>query len=822
MYTVPTTDLPMEVALPELRQALVRQPSAVLEAPPGAGKTTLVPLHLLAEPWLAGQRILMLEPRRLAARAAATRMAQLLGEEVGGTVGYAMRFDRRISRHTRIEVVTEGLLTRRLQRDPALEPYGLVIFDEFHERSLDADLGLALCLEVQGSLRPDLRLLVMSATLDGTGLARHLGDAPLVRSEGRQFPVQVEYMGSDPAEPLELRMLRAVEHGLGAASGDLLVFLPGAAEIRRTANLLEARLRHPGLRICPLYGNLSRVEQDAALHPAVSGQRKIVLATNIAETSLTIEGIAVVIDAGLERRTRFSARTGMSRLVTVPISRASAEQRRGRAGRLGPGLCLRLWSVEDDRGRPAHRPAEIEEADLAPLALELAAWGVREPGRLGLPTQPPSGHYAQAQRLLRELEAVDADGAINAHGRAMAELPLHPRLAHMVLRAQRHGMSGTAVAVAALLSGRDPDRDRTDVDLARRLDMLRPGSEGERIRAQLMRGIKEKIGPLRTEEVGAVTGLAFPDRLGQARGGGRGTFRLANGRGAVLDPIDPLARQSWLAVAELEDTGAEARIRLAAPITPSQLEELHGERFTTEDEVWFDPREEAVVARRVVRLGTLVIKSQEDVKVDPERIVSVLCDTLGAQGIDRLPWTDAARQLQARVALLRRTEPERWPDLGDAALLEGRHEWLGPHLTGMRRWSQVAAIDLRAILLARLDHATRQALDRLAPTHLDVPSGRAIPVDYTSDRPVLAVKLQEMFGALQTPTINSGRTKVILQLLSPARQPVAITQDLAGFWATGYALVRKELRGRYPKHPWPEDPLLAPPTHRTRKASGAR
>jgi len=392
----------------------------------------------------------------------------------------------------------------------------------------------------------------------------------------------------------------------------------------------------------------------------------------------------------------------------------------------------------------------------------------------------------------------------------------------MVLRAGRHGMAGTAVAVAALLSGRDPDRDRTDVDLARRLDLMQPASEGDRIRAQLARSLKEKPGPVRAEEVGAVIGLAFPDRLAQARGGAKGKFRLANGRGAVLDPIDPLAGHSWLAVAELEDSGAEARIRLAAPTTLSQLEELHGERFTSEDEVSFDPREEAVVARRVVRLGNLTIKSTVDANVAPDRIAAVLGDAVRAQGMDRLPWTNAARQLQARVALVRRAEPDRWPDLSDAALLERLHEWLGPHLTGMRRRSQVAAIDLRAALLAWLDHASRQTLDRLAPTHLDVPSGRVIPVDYTSDPPVLAVKLQEMFGALQTPTVNGGRTKLTLQLLSPARHPVAVTQDLAGFWATGYAGVRKELRGRYPKHPWPEDPLLAPPTHRTRKAGGVR
>ena len=486
MPAPPVTGLPIEAVLPALREALAGCASAVVEAPPGAGKTTVVPLHLLAEPWLAGRRILMLEPRRLAARAAAARMSELLKEEIGRTVGYAVRFERRMSDETRIEVVTEGLLTRYLQRDPALEAYGCVIFDEFHERSLDADLGLALCLEVQESLRPDLKLVVMSATLDGAAMADVLGSAPVVRSEGRLFPVRVEHLGSDPAEPLELRAARAVELALGASAGSVLAFLPGAREIRRTAALLAARLGSAGPPVHPLYGDLARGEQDAAIRP---GGRKVVLATNIAETSLTIEGVSVVIDGGLERRARFAPRTGMSRLVTVPISRASAEQRKGRAGRLGPGVCYRLWSIEEDRGRPAQRPAEIEEADLAPLALELAAWGVREPAALRLPTQPPAGPFAQACALLQELGALDRGGSITPHGRAMAELPLHPRLAHMCLSARAHGIAGTAFAVAALLSGRDPDRDRSDADLARRLELMHAGSESERVRRQLGRAL---------------------------------------------------------------------------------------------------------------------------------------------------------------------------------------------------------------------------------------------------------------------------------------------------------------------------------------------
>ncbi len=816
MPVPPVTGLPIEAVLPAIRAVLATRGSAVVEAPPGAGKTTLVPLHLLAEPWLAGRRILMLEPRRLAARAAAARMSELLGEEIGGTVGYAVRFERRTSDETRIEVVTEGLLTRYLQRDPALEAYGCVIFDEFHERSLDADLGLAFCLEVQESLRPDLKLVVMSATLDGAAMADVLGSAPVVRSEGRLFPVRVEHLGGDPAEPLELRAARAVELALGASPGSVLAFLPGAREIRRTAALLAARLGPAGPPVYPLYGDLSRGEQDAAIRP---GARKVVLATNIAETSLTIEGVSAVIDGGLERRARFAPRTGMSRLITVPISRASAEQRKGRAGRLGPGLCYRLWSIEEDRGRPAQRPAEIDEADLAPLALELAAWGVREPAALRLPTQPPAGPFAQARTLLQELGALDGDSLITAHGRAMAELPLHPRLAHMVLRAQAHGMAGTAVAVAALLSGRDPDRDRSDADLARRLDLMRSGSEGDRVRRQLGRALGGVAGVARANEVGAVASLAFPDRLAQARLGGVGTFRLANGRGARLDPADPLAREAWLAVADLEDAGAEARIRLAAALGFAELEALHGDRFIDEAEIRFEPREEAVVARRVVRLGALVIKEQPSSDADPGRIAEVLAEAVRVRGLDRLPWSELARQLQARVALLRRVDPDAWPDLSDAGLLNSFADWLGPELFGLRRLSEVAGLDLHAILLHRLDHPQRQALDRLAPAQLAVPSGRRLAVDYTADPPVLAVKLQELFGMAATPTVNGGRTLVTLRMLSPAQRPVAVTADLAGFWRTGYPAVRKELRGRYPKHPWPEDPLTAPASHRARAAA---
>ena len=807
----PPTGLPVEAVLPELCRALAAGSAAVLEAPPGAGKTTLVPLHLLGEPWLGGRRVLMLEPRRLAARAAAARMAELLGERVGQTIGYAMRFDRRIGPTTRIEVVTEGMLVRYLQRDPALEAYGAVVFDEFHERSLDADLGLALCLEVQETLRPDLRLLAMSATLDGAAIARHLGSAPLVRSDGRLFPVRVEHLGGDDGEPLELKVARGVELALGAVAGSILVFLPGAREIRRALDLLAARI--PGTPVFPLYGDLSRSAQDAALRSG--GPRRIVLATNIAETSLTIEGVAVVVDSGLERRQRFSARTGMSRLVTVPIARSSAEQRAGRAGRPGPGLCLRLWSAEEERGRVAQRPAEIEEADLAPLALELAAWGVRDPALLRLPTQPPAGPFAAARTLLQDLGALDAEGGVTAHGRAMAELPLHPRLAHMVLAARAHGLAATALAAAALLGTRDAERG--DADLARRLGELR-GGEAERVRRQLARALGEPGGELHAERLGAVLSLAFPDRLAQARPGTRGAFRLANGRGARLDPGDPLAGAAWLAVAELDDAGPEARIRLAAAVDQVEVEDLHRGRIASFEEVRFDPREDAVVARRAVRLGALTLREQA-LSPSPTVLGEALCAGIRLRGLGRLPWTTGARQLQARVALLRRRDAAGWPELADEALLAELQEWLAPYLAGRRRLDDLGGLDLEAILAARLTHAQRVALAKRAPERLTVPSGRSHAIDYTADPPVLGVKLQELFGLTTTPAVDEGRVTLVLHLLSPAQRPLAVTGDLAGFWATGYPAVRRELRGRYPKHPWPEDPLAAPPTHRAGRAA---
>lgn len=820
----PLPDLPVVEALPAVEAALAGHGTCVLEAPPGAGKTTLVPLRLLDAPWLAGQGALMLEPRRLAARAAAARIAQLLGEQVGETAGYAVRFERRDGPRTRLLVVTEGLLVRRLQADPGLDGVGLVVFDEFHERSLDGDLGLALCLEVRAQLRPDLRLLVMSATLDGARVAALLGGAPVVRSAGRQFPVEVEHPGLDPALPLEERVARAVRLGLGRTGGGVLAFLPGGREIEQTWSILE---RGPpvGANVLPLYGELPRAAQDAATAPPVPGVRKVVLSTNIAETSLTIEGIACVVDGGLERRPRFSARTGMGRLVTVPVSRASAEQRRGRAGRLGPGLCLRLWGVEEDRALAPHRPPEIEEADLAPLALELAAWGVADPGRLAWLDPPPAGAFARARELLAELGALGegADAGVTQHGRAMAGLPLHPRLAHMLLRGRDLGLGGTALSLAALLSTRDPERGRAGTDLAPRLRALADGTgdgwrEVRRVRDQLARALGGRLPPPRPEEAGAALALAYPDRVARRRRGSEpGAYQLANGRGARLAPDDPLAGEPWLAVAEVGDGGSEARIRTAAALEEAAVERLFADRITESDELGLDPRSEAVVARRVTRLGRLALRERPDPSPDPARVAGALLDAVRARGLGVLPWTGPARQLQARVALLRRTgDPDAFPDLGDAALLADLDGWLLPHLVGRRRLAELGALDLAAILAGLLDHRQRRELDRLAPTHLVVPTGSRIPVDYAGDPPALAVRVQELFGSAETPAVAGGGVPLVLHLLSPAGRPVAVTRDLPGFWRGGYAAVRREMRGRYPRHPWPEDPAAAAPTRRAK------
>ena len=832
------TLLPIEPVLPTIRAALRDAAALVLQAPPGAGKTTRVPLALLDEPWLAGRSILLLEPRRLAARAAAARMASLLGEPVGQTVGYRIRFENQVSRQTRIEVLTEGILTRRLQRDPALDGVGLVIFDEFHERSLHADLALALCLDSQRGLCEDLGLLVMSATLDGAAVARLLGDAPLVTSEGRAHPVTRHYLPRDP-DGLDLNaVVRAVLTALSRHAGDLLVFLPGGGEIRQVQCRLEAEPACVGLALVPLYGDLPGDAQQRAIQPDPAGRRKVVLATPIAETSLTIEGISIVVDAGWTRVPRFDPRSGLTRLETVRIAADAAEQRAGRAGRLGPGVCYRLWSeATQNRLRPRRTP-EILDADLAPLALELAQWGVNDPLALAWLDPPPSGALAQARTLLTELEALDEQGRITPTGRDLAELPTHPRLAHLLRRGAALGQGALAADLAALLEERDLLRGEHPFgcDLTARLDALyafrhdgvRRGladpaacvrvEQAARRWRQLLRVGSGPEAPPAAETVGLLLALAYPDRVARRREGGPDRYLLASGRGARLLAGDPLLGRDWLAVAHLDAGVGEGRIWLAAPVASADLETQLAARVRTVAEVNWDERQAAVVARRDRRLGALILASAPLADADPAALRQAMLAGIRRMGLDRLPWSDELRDWQVRVLSLRSWFPEDgWPDVADGWLADHLDEWLGPWLDGMTRREHLPRLDLAAALQALLDHRQRARLNELAPTHLPVPSGSRLRLRYTpGGPPVLAVKLQELFGLADTPRIAGGRIAVTLHLLSPAQRPIQVTQDLRGFWERTYAEVKKELKGRYPKHPWPDDPWTATPTQRAK------
>ena len=832
----PSADLPIEAALPELRTVLRARTGAVLQAPPGAGKTTRVPLALLDEEWLRGARIVMLEPRRLAARAAALRMAETRGERVGETVGYRIRMETRVGPSTRVEVVTEGVLTRMLQHDPALEGVGLVIFDEFHERSLHADLGLALVLQSRALLRDDLRVLVMSATLDGGPVARLLGDAPVVTSEGRSFPVETRYLPRrpDPYSRVESLVARAVRGAIDDEPGDVLAFLPGAGEIRRAEEALREMDLPSNVRVMPLFGNLAQEAQDEAIRPSPPGRRKIVLATSIAETSLTIEGVRVVVDGGQMRVPRFSPRTGMTRLETVPVSKASADQRRGRAGRLGPGVCLRMWTEEQQASLPPYRPPEILEADLAPLALELAAWGVADPAELAWLDPPPPSAFAQARALLEGLGALDGAGAVTSHGRAMAELPAHPRLAHMLLRAKEMRLGATAADLAALLAerdvlrgeGRPPDSDvRLRLELMRRADDRRGAPHGHAVdRGALHRAVAEarelrrrlSIAPADAdpEAAGVLLAFAYPDRIAQRRPGSAPRFLLRNGRGAAFGGADSLSSAPFLVAAELDDAGREGRILLAAPLDAADLETHFADQVVEETGVAWEG--DAVRAKRVERLGALVLREAPVADPDPETVAAALLGAVRQRGIAALPWTKASAQLRERIAFLHASDPS-FPDVSDAALFSNLHDWLGPRLHGLRRWDEVQRLDLVSILEAMLPWEQRRRLDELAPTHLDVPSGSRIPVDYSDPAaPVLAVRLQEVFGWTDTPRIGGGRVPLTLHLLSPAHRPVQVTRDLASFWRTTYFDVKKDLKGRYPKHYWPDDPLQAEPTARAK------
>jgi ATP-dependent helicase HrpB len=834
--------LPIDPVLPTIRDTLAGRPNLVLSAPPGAGKTTRVPPALLTSSWMnpgAGAgRIILLQPRRLAARAAAQRMAELMDEAVGETVGYRVRLDRRIGPRTRIESVTTGLFLRQLQGDPELEGVAAILFDEFHERSLDGDLALALALESQASLRPDLRLLVMSATLDIAAIAALLPDAATLSSEGRSFPVATRHLG-DPmgrtTERIEDRVTKAVLQAISEEPGDALVFLPGQAEIRRVQAALGDRLSNADTAILPLHGDLPITEQDLALKPDRSGRRKIVLATSIAETSLTIDGIRLVIDSGQKRLPQFDPATGMTRLATTRVSLAAAHQRRGRAGRTAPGICYRLWSEATERALAPYDPPEIRSADLAPFALELGAWGTTDPQQLALLDPPPEAPLAQARDLLRRLGALDAQHRATPHGKAMAAFGTHPRLAHMMLKAKAQGRGSLSCDLAALLSERDLVRGRPeDADLRHRLDLLHGEGVGDR---GAERGARERIrrsaeawrkqlgvtldrNPERSA-IGAVVALAYPDRLAQRRGG-PGQYRLSNGKGARLAETDPLAREDFLAVAALDGDRREARIFLAAPLTLAEIEADFDAEIETVEVIAWNSRTETVEAKTERRIWSLVLEERALAARSGDAVVAAMVTGIREMGLASLPWTPEIESFRQRVAFLRVADGDSgaWPDLGDATLLQNLETWLAPFLPGITRRTHLARLDLRAALETQLDWKLKKRLDESAPTHVAVPSGSRIAIDYSDPvSPVLAVRLQEMFGAVDTPRLAGGRVPLLLHLLSPGRRPVQVTRDLASFWKNGYAAVRADLRGQYPRHSWPDDPLQAAPTARAKPRS---
>ncbi len=831
--------LPVYKVLPQLKEALAQQGRAVLTAPPGSGKTTLVPLALQDASWLQGKKILLLEPRRIAARLAAEYMSKLCQEKVGNTVGYQIRFDRRISARTKVEVITEGILCRRLQQDPELSDIGLVIFDEFHERSLNSDLAFTLCLDVLSGLRDDLRLLVMSATMDAEAVSSLLEDAPIISGQGRIFPVRKEYLpplpqfASSRPDQLARSTSWAIRQVLGQEQGDLLVFLPGMGEIRRVQEQLADVEQ---IIVRPLHGNLKPAEQELAIQPDAAGRQRVILATTIAETSVTIEGITAVLDCGWKRVPRFDNNSGLSRLETVRISKASAEQRAGRAGRLGPGSCYQLWDKGVDAGLQAFDQPEISQADLAPMVLELANWGVLDPAQLSWLTPPPAASFAQGKELLQRLGALDRQGRITETGRAMADFPLHPRLARMLLLADKENQH-TALDLAALLSEPDILSRNDGADLEDRLSCLhRFRTQGkaavralgghvgtcarvEQSTRQLAALLKGKSAQKTHQlSVGGLLTLAWPDRVALRRS--HGSYKLVSGRGGLLRPHDPLAASQLLVVPSLDAGRQDGRIFLAAQLDQAEMEILFQDELAEQDEVLWDNKAERVVSRRVIRLGQLLVSEKPLARPDSAAVQDALLSGIRELGIETLHWSAKARQFQTRLLCLRAWQPSAdWPDLSGATLLAELEDWLFPYLSGFRTIKGCAALNLEQILRSRLDFQQQQRVEKDVPTHIQVPSGSRIRLEYRlGEPPILAVRLQEVFGLAETPAVCQGRIPVVLHLLSPARRPVQITQDLRGFWQSSYFAVRKEMKGRYPKHHWPEEPWSAEATARVKRS----
>jgi len=849
--------LPVTEALPGLLAALRERPSAVLVARPGAGKTTLVPLALLDEPWRGDGTILLLEPRRIAARASARRMAELLGEEPGGTVGYAMRMESKVGPRTKILVVTEGVLARMILDDPELTGIAAILFDEFHERSLDGDFGLALALDVQGALRPELRLLVMSATIDGARVASLLGDAPVIESEGRSFPVDIRHEERGPDEPVEDAMARAIRGALAKEEGSVLAFLPGQREIERTAERLEGRIP-ANADIVPLFGNLDARTQDAAIRPAPAGQRKIVLATSIAETSLTIDGVRVVVDSGLSRLPKYEPATGLTRLETVRVSRASADQRAGRAGRTQPGVAIRLWRAEQTAALPAFTPPEILEADLSGLLLDAAAFGVADVSTLSFLDPPPKPALEEARALLRELGAIDGEGRLTDSGKAMRGLALPVRLAHMVAEAAKSGEAQAAAELAVLLTERG--LGGPSADLERRLEAFRrdrsPRAENAKALARrLARAARDELPPrtpprkgegganvsespsplpggvrgegsssahpVRGGSITAPTSpgslllFAWPDRVAKARGA-LGRFVLANGRGATLDETDPLAKSPFLVVADLQGKAQNARIVAAATVTEDEIRSALGDRIARRIEVSFDPEKRAVRVREAVTLGAIQLGERQlppPTGVDADRAV---VEAVRQNGLAILPWEKSAEVLRRRLAWLHKGLGAPWPDVSDEALVARLDDWLLPYLPGAASLSRIAPSVLAEGLMSLVPYDLQRKVAELAPTHFTVPTGNSLPIRYEEEWPVLAVRVQELFGLDTHPSIAGGTVPLTLELLSPAHRPIQTTRDLPGFWRGSWADVRSDMRGRYPKHVWPEDPRQAAPTARAK------